>query len=269
MYGNLQILSSISGLIPTHSNNMKVVFGDMTESPLLPPSERGKVWREHISRYAVSTSYGKIFHKAVSILNQEEQQRAMSFHHANDSLLYAVAHSLLRLELSRKYPDVRPDSWKFRTNKFGKPFIHNKYIKLWFSLSHSWPWIAVAFSDSGKCGVDIEKIQQSLDWNAIACASFHPDEYAQIRSSDTPIYHFLRLWTIKESICKFIGCGMPIGFPELHISKDMKHANFRKHNLPVYIISLSDTDYVLSACCSNTKDEACVLQKTDLLALYL
>lgn len=269
MYGNLQILNLISESIPTHLNDMKVIFGDVTDSLLLPPDERGKVRREHISRYAVSTSYGKIFHQAVSILNQEEQQRAMSFHHASDSLLYAVAHSLLRLELSRKYSGVRPDSWEFRTNKFGKPFIHNKYIKLWFSLSHSWPWIAVAFSDSGKCGVDIEKIQQSLDWNAIACASFHPDEYAQICYSDTPIHHFLHLWTIKESICKFIGCGMPIGFPELHISKNLKHTRFRKHNLPVHITSLADSEYVLSACCSSAKDEACIFQKTDLLALYL
>lgn len=77
-------------------------------------------------------------------------------------------------------------------------------IPLWFNLSHSGDDIALAISDEGSIGCDIEVIRPRNNWRGIADAVFSDGERQQL--TDAPqaeqLITFWRIWTGKEAILK-------------------------------------------------------------------
>ncbi len=130
-----------------------------------------------------------------------------------DRFLYAAAHALLRVELSRLRPDVAPQAWRFALAARGRPraVAPDGTPGPACSLSHSWPYVAVVVAPRGRLGIDVEHLP--ADWADIARTAFVPQECAALNASSDPEAHFLRLWTLKEAASKLLGCGLPLGFP--------------------------------------------------------
>ena len=74
------------------------------------------------------------------------------------------------------------------------------------SLSHCRTAVAVAVSEEGPVGIDVEsrrKVSLSLMWRVCT-----PEEFDSVQRSDDPTMAFLRLWTRKEAVLKCRGTGI-------------------------------------------------------------
>ena len=80
---------------------------------------------------------------------------------------------------------------------------------MWFNLSHSGDLAALAISQTGPVGIDIEAIRpvEALD---LAGRFFAVAEQAALIAlpEGERLAGFFRLWTAKEAIVKAIGCGL-------------------------------------------------------------
>lgn len=197
---------------------------------------------------------GRLFAQCCTLLDETERASACRFRFARDSLLYAAAHALLRLVLSRHYPQIEPSAWRFCRGRYGKPGLvvpgacPQGLGSLRFSLSHAWPHIAVLVTHSGHCGVDIEPATAPTGFEEMARMVFPAEECAEIRASSSPQRHFLRLWTTREALCKALGCGFPRGFPHLHLRNRCTSFFLHGRPLPVQEFALCTSSFVLSAC---------------------
>lgn len=243
-----------------HDNRVFLFLADLEQ--VLAGSEQGAHLRlrQHISTLCPQVSSrcgdsgpGELYARLVPCLSHDEQARAERFQHARDSLLYTAAHALLRLSLSHFFPSCRPADWQFSTNNYGRPLLRpdlQQRIRppCFFSLSHSWPYIALALTRCGHCGTDIEAAHLPADWQSLARLAFHPHECAQLFSSPDPEQFFLRLWTHREAVCKALGCGLPRGFPLLQIRSFRSEILLNQRKLSATLLEVADTSFVMCTC---------------------
>lgn len=90
-----------------------------------------------------------------------------------------------------------------RTDK-GKPFLA-EYPDVRFNLSHC-DGLAVCGVSHCEIGVDAELIRSFN--SKVMSRIFSGEERKIIFSSESPDADFFRIWTLKESLCKFTGDGI-------------------------------------------------------------
>ncbi|EAA9929162.1 4'-phosphopantetheinyl transferase AcpT [Salmonella enterica] len=85
----------------------------------------------------------------------------------------------------------------------GKPSFAGE-LGLWFNLSHSGDDIALAISDEGEVGCDIEVIRPRKNWRNVAVAVFSVAERQQLADTPEPeqLSAFWQIWTRKEAMLK-------------------------------------------------------------------
>lgn len=87
----------------------------------------------------------------------------------------------------------------------GRPYLPQR-PDLHISISHCRNAVAVAISDKGAVGIDIEcRRRVSTELMQRVCT---PDEIDAIRRSDDPTLAFLQCWTRKEAVLKCRGTGI-------------------------------------------------------------
>lgn len=96
----------------------------------------------------------------------------------------------------------------FGAEPSGRPIVENASCDRApsISLSHSGGWVAVAASDAGAIGIDIEVHRPRRNLNGIAAAAFGPDEQWLVASDGAE--GFYRIWTLKEAMAKASGEGI-------------------------------------------------------------
>lgn len=97
-----------------------------------------------------------------------------------------------------------------RTGGHGKPSFGNDF-PLHFNLSHSGAGAALAVSDA-PVGIDLEG-HDGRRWEALSQRFFSPEELAYLNAQPPAARPgtFILLWTCKESLYKYIGCGLSQG----------------------------------------------------------
>ena len=98
--------------------------------------------------------------------------------------------------------------WVFEAQPSGRLIVQNASCGRVpsISLSHSGGWVAVAVSDAGAIGIDIEVHRPHRNFNGIAAAAFGPDEQWLVAADGAA--GFYRIWTLKEAIAKASGEGI-------------------------------------------------------------
>lgn len=93
------------------------------------------------------------------------------------------------------------------TREQGKPYLPD-FPSVHFNASDSGNFIAIGIS-SRNIGVDIEVIRPR-NYRDILARWFAPQETEPGTDFDSPygLNHFVRLWTCKESLLKWVGCGL-------------------------------------------------------------
>jgi 4'-phosphopantetheinyl transferase len=150
-----------------------------------------------------------ILARAAALLNDEETRRVEAFRFDSDRRMSLVARAALRALLGQHLA-VDPRSLRFVTGEHGKPALAGGEVE--FNVSHSAGQVAIAISDSGAIGVDIESMKRSSDLLHLAERFFSPPEAESVRSAadDERAQRFFAYWTAKESVIKAAGGGLSI-----------------------------------------------------------
>lgn len=183
----------------------------------------------------------------VNVLSNYEYKTAMKkrmLSHQNHSI---NSRGVLRYLLGN-YLHHPPGKIKIDTNSCGKPFVKNAPIA--FNVAHHEEQAIYAFTHSNPIGIDIEKIEQALDYEALAQRFFSTSElqeWAKIPSKDK-LESFFRWWTHKEAILKMLGFGftVPLSRYEISISSSTSNIGYL-YNLNIdkpYIASLATSGEV-------------------------
>lgn len=104
-----------------------------------------------------------------------------------------------RLSLAAGYL-VRRYVGDYTVDEHGKP----KSERVWFNLSHSGDLAALAVSNRGEVGIDVESISADRDQESLAAYCLSEGEYNAYRDGQA----FLALFTAKESLAKAEGTGL-------------------------------------------------------------
>ncbi len=160
------------------------------------------------------------------LLNPEEQRRAQGFklpiHHDR----YVQSHAVLRMILAH-HTKINASQIEFTINRYGKPSLMYSDAKspINFNLSHSHELAVVAVSIDKKVGIDIEFVNEQIDFENIAKHSFtvHECEYLFNQPLNRQRAAFFQLWAYKESFVKAIGKGfsLPLNQFKLELTDDL------------------------------------------------
>ncbi len=143
------------------------------------------------------------------LLSPEELARAQTFKRNQHHFL--ATRALMRKVLSR-YMGLPSASLEFARSEQGKPYLTNVSHPLYFNLSHSGNFAALAVSAVGEIGVDIETIRPR-NYLAIAERYYHAHELHQLLALHEAEREqlFFKLWTLKEAFFKATGGGISSG----------------------------------------------------------
>jgi len=164
-------------------------------------------------------------HKFRSWLSDAELAclKALRFEH--HQLTYLVAHALLRAALSR-CTDVKPCDWQFQTNPFNKPFIAPPLnrLDLHFNLSHTEGMVALALTQIGPVGIDVESTSRDQNISEIAPDILTSNEYFDLNQQAQTDQHtrLLKYWTLKEAFVKATGLGLTSGLQTFEFDLDQQ-----------------------------------------------
>lgn len=146
-------------------------------------------------------------------LNDTERARAERLIDDRKKNQFRRARAALRHILCR-YSGIAPSRVPIRYTSQGKPFLDGGR-SLSFNLSHSDAYGVVAVGRSGRVGVDLERLDRTLDFMPIAARYFDSGERQLLDSC--PVQRrrraFFRLWTRKEALLKAYGSGFGVAPP--------------------------------------------------------
>lgn len=149
---------------------------------------------------------------AESLLDAREREQVARFKHAEDRLLYTVAHGLLRLVLARYI--ARPaHELELVYGAQGRPELADlgQQHDLRFSLSHTRGLAGCAVARVDAIGFDLEAARD-IEHLDIAERFFSaPERQALAATSAGQLAsHFYRIWTLKEAYLKARGFGLTV-----------------------------------------------------------
>jgi len=145
-----------------------------------------------------------------NILTAEERARSRAFRFEKHRREYIVTRLLVRNALSHYHP-APPQTWNFRTNRYGKPSV-DPDCGLRFNLSNSSELVVCLMGDEVEVGVDIEPHDRAMEVAKLAREIFSSLELEQIEtlSEQEKFNRALSLWTLKESYIKARGLGLSL-----------------------------------------------------------
>lgn len=156
-----------------------------------------------------------------NVLSPAELTRAQTFKHNPQHFL--ATRALMRNVLSH-YTGIPSASLEFDRKEHGKPYLANAPSPIYFNLSHSGNFAALAVSTLGEMGIDIETIRPR-NFLAIAERYFHSDELTQLLATPETeqAQLFFKLWTLKEAFFKATGGGIASGLDKAVFDLNNKH----------------------------------------------
>jgi 4'-phosphopantetheinyl transferase len=147
----------------------------------------------------------------MDILCTEEREKAERFHFQADRERHVVGRALVRVLLGYLLA-IKPDEIAFRYSEAGKPSLTaaQNSADYQFNVSHSGDLILVAVTARRAIGVDVEKIREEVELDAIAARFFSQRERADLAavSPDQRRGAFFACWSRKEAFIKATGAGL-------------------------------------------------------------
>jgi 4'-phosphopantetheinyl transferase len=167
-----------------------------------------RTYRADLGELSASACFG--------LLHAAERQRALAMAHRHTMHEFVKTRALVRLLLS-KHAGLPASDLEIATGACGKPYLSN-VTGLHFNVSHSHGLALVAVA-SAPVGVDIERIDASVDIFGVARSVFSNSEIARLRA--TPGQRqgdvFFSMWTRKEAYLKATGLGFSSALPDITV----------------------------------------------------
>lgn len=135
------------------------------------------------------------------------------------------------------------DNAVIKRNENGKPFVQTPTTAPFFSVSHTSSQLFLAFS-SQNIGIDVESLGREINYLPIV-KKFTFDERQEIASKED----FLRHWTVKESVIKWIGGSIAHDLHKIaYVNNKIQYGNF---NLPIHLLIKETNGLIFSICSEN------------------
>ncbi len=155
----------------------------------------------------------------------EERRQAKRYSSPKDS--YKLLSFMLRRIVLSRILDCDAQDIKYKFNEFGK--VDEEEERLYFNVSYSENWLALAISFTEKIGIDIEVVKYIPKLNSFLESFCTPKEIEYIDSFPNidKEYRALIFWTVKESLTKVLGKGLQMKMKELQFnSYDLAKGNY-------------------------------------------
>ena len=166
----------------------------------------------------------------LDLLPADRREKALRYKKTEDGKRSALAFLLLRDALCIEYGIT--DLPAMRIGEHGKPYFED--LPVHFNLSHCRDAVAVIVSRH-PVGIDVESV---APYRPHAARMVSTDgELLRIENAPDPARAFIRLWTEKEAIVKYEGCGLS------RACKDLDPAEYR-----LFTEEQADGRYILTAC---------------------
>jgi phosphopantetheinyl transferase len=192
------------------------------------------------STYLVRRDFSaQMLERWCSWLGQDECARAKNYRFDHDRELFIARRGLARECLGTRV-NCDPQSIRLDTTETGKLvwkaesedcFCTNSRMHTPdFSVSSSGEVVVAAVAGRiHRVGVDVEMIREMPEIEMMAKQNLHESEYARWRtlSRDDQLLCYLKLWVIKESFAKALGCGFvipPNQFSALDVFEEMNNS---------------------------------------------
>jgi 4'-phosphopantetheinyl transferase len=128
-------------------------------------------------------------------LNPAELERSERYRFQRDRLNYIACRAITRNVLA-SHLNCHPAHVDLRFSVNDKPFVPGN--NLHFNIAHSREMFAVAFSQDGETGIDVEYVNRELDFEKIIKNYFSENERKSILTSgDNARKKFFLYWTRK------------------------------------------------------------------------
>lgn len=159
--------------------------------------------------------------RLAACLAPHERQRAERYVAERDRRRFVVARGRLR-ELLAERVGTSAEAVDIVPGRNGKPALGPRFAatRLRFSVAHCEDLAIYAFAFGREVGVDLEKVRQMPEADAIAgriCSSREMQAYAALAPSQR-LAGFFGLWTRKEALAKALGEGLSANLRELDVS---------------------------------------------------
>lgn len=143
------------------------------------------------------------------VLSAEERARCARFVRPADRARCRASRASLRVVLA-KYLGEDPRALSIRAGITGKPLLDNADSSIQFNVSHAGDLALIAVARGRRVGVDVERVREVADIDAILDGFFSEQETAWLRSreNDERTRAFFLLWTRREAAAKALGTGL-------------------------------------------------------------
>lgn len=176
------------------------------------------LWQGRLNSPSPAGLAGFVLDHALTLLSSDERARARRMRSAAAHAQFVATRAALRLLLA----DVAgagvegARNLRFRYGRHGKPYLPGGPS---FNVSHSADFLAVAVTERGRVGVDVELVRPIKRSDRVAARRFAPAEQAWIATAgpDQRDAAFLRVWTCKEAFAKALGDGLATPYPSFSV----------------------------------------------------
>lgn len=184
--------------------------GESRASPAPSTRPGGAAGRGHgtgVDVWLIDTASGAELTAYERILDGGERARAATARTEQARRRFVTAHGAMRMLLGARL-GVDPGALTFTAGPNGKPALDGPAAQV--NLSHSGDWAMLALSPDRPVGVDVQRVQPSLDAAAMARRWFAAGEAAEVvaagpAGSAARADVFGRLWVRKEAVIKAAG----------------------------------------------------------------
>ncbi len=160
-----------------------------------------------------------------SFLSNDEKERADKLSVELKKIQFIISRSILRKIISNS-TDKHHDEIKFFYSEHGKPFIKDKHNDkaIEFNVSHSEECILIAVTLDNRVGVDVEKINEKIDYKSLSTRFFSKKENEYLRSlkENKKLNAFYSIWARKEAFIKATGIGIGFGLDKFSVCSNNK-----------------------------------------------
>lgn len=146
-----------------------------------------------------------LYQKVLAALGQHNSEYIGELYARIDKSATQSLYSLLCLAELLKYANADPKVLKLKRSDSGKPCFDGSEWQ--FNISHSGNCVAVALSNEGAVGIDVETAEMNEEKVQKMAKRFFTESEQAVVFEDPNA--FCELWSKKEAIAKYF--GMPLG----------------------------------------------------------
>ena len=185
------------------------------ETRIVLPEHEVHLWRVELDSVARGEE------RWIEMLSADERARAQRFHFSQDGQYFTATRALLRTILA-SYADCDANELVFNYSDKEKPSLGPRHAAspIDFNVSHSGDVALLAFARSRALGVDVERVREGSEHEAIARRFFserEQSELARLAPAERPA-GFFRCWTRKEAYIKAQGSGLSLPLRQFDVS---------------------------------------------------